>query len=68
MTQERWLTPREIAEALGPEQTKKLLDDLAYGKRTRPELLKDVMDATQCVVPSATEFLRELIKNPSLAE
>ena len=68
MAEEKWLTPKEIAQALGPEQTKKLLDDLAYEERTRPELLEEVMEATGCVVHSATEFLRELVKNPNLAE
>ena len=68
MSEDKWLTPKEIAEALGPEQTKKVLDDLAYERRTHPEVLKEVMDATGCVVHSATEFLRELVKNPNLAE
>ena len=68
MTENKWLTPREIAQSLGPERTKKLLDDLAYENRTRPELLEEVMETTGCVVHSATEFLRELVANPNLAE
>jgi len=69
MTEGRqWLTPKEVAKAIGPEQCKKLLEDLAYERKDRREILDDVIRAANCVEYSATDFIRELLKNPNLAD
>ena len=68
MTSEKWLTPKEIAQILGAERTNKLLDDFIYERRSQAELLNEVMESTRCVVHSASDFLRELVKHPNLAE
>jgi len=64
----QWLTPKEVAKAIGPEQTKKLLEDLAYNRKDRREILDGVMRAAHCVEYSATDFIREILKNPKLGE
>lgn len=64
----QWLTPKEAAKAIGPGQCKKLLDDLAYERKGRREILDDVMRAANCVEYSATDFIRELLNNPDLAD
>ena len=66
--EQKWLTPKEIAAALGPVQCKKLVDDLAYERKERREILDDIMRATSCAEYSATDFIRELLKDPGLAE
>ena len=69
MAEERqWLTPKDVAQAIGPGQIKKLLEDLAYGRKDRREILDEVMRAANCVEYSATDFIRELLKNPKLGD
>lgn len=64
----QWLTPKEVARALGAQQCHKLLEDLAYERKDRREILDDVMRAANCVEYSATDFIRELLKNPNMAD
>ena len=69
MAEERqWLTPKEVAKTIGPGQIKKLLEDLAYDRKDRREILDEVMRAANCVEYSATDFIREILKNPKLGE
>jgi len=59
-----WLTPKEIGEALGGKKAQEVLNDLVYEKRSRRELLDEVMSHSACNEYSAEEFLRDLVKNP----
>ena len=59
-----WLTPKEIREALGGKKAQEVLNDLVYEKRSRRELLDDVVSLTGCNEYSAEDFLRDLVKNP----
>jgi len=59
----QWLTPKEVAKALGPERCRKLLDDIVYGRKSRREIVEAVMQEANCTEYSATDFLRELPQN-----
>lgn len=59
-----WLTPKEIREALGDKKAQEVLNDLVYEKRSRRELLDDVIARTGCNEYSAEDFLRDLVTNP----
>lgn len=58
-----WQTPKEIRQTLGEKRCQSFVDDLAYNRKTRPEILDAIMGQARCNVYSADDFLRDLLKN-----
>ena len=58
-----WMTPKEIEQKLGGRKTRGLQEDVLYNRRTRRELLDEVMAATGCNEYSAEDFLRDIVKS-----
>lgn len=59
-----WQTPKEIRTTLGDKKCRALIEDLAYDRKSRPEILEAVVGLARCNVYSAEDFLRDLLKNP----
>jgi hypothetical protein len=57
-----WMTSGEIEQALGRRKSREVFEDLIYDRRTRPEILDLLIEATGCNVYSAEDFLREIVK------
>ena len=60
----KWMTPKEIEQALSSRKRKDAFEDLIYNRRTRREILDLLIEATGCNEYSAEEFLREIAKGP----
>lgn len=58
-----WQTPNEIRKVLGEKKCNSLVEDIAYNRRTRPEILEAIVGLAKCNVYSADDFLRDLLKN-----
>ncbi len=59
-----WLTPGEISQILGKDKIEKILHDLVQEEKSRPEVLQQVTEWAKCNEYSASDFLREIVKNP----
>ena len=59
-----WQTPNEIRKAIGDRKCRALVEDLAYERKSRPEILEAIVELAKCNVYSADDFLREMLKNP----
>jgi hypothetical protein len=64
MSQDEWMTPKEIESSLGKRKTKEAFEDLIYSRRPRREILDLVTAAAGCNEYSAEDFLREIVKTP----
>ena len=59
-----WQTPNEIRKAIGDKKCRALIEDLAYERKSRPEILEAIVGLTKCNVYSADDFLRDMLKHP----
>ncbi len=59
-----WQTPKEIRKAIGDKKCRALVEDLAYERKSRPEILEAIVGLAKCNVYSADDFLRDILKNP----